>query len=141
MELSTLFSNIHWLAVLVASLAAFAIGSVWYSPLLFSKAWQKELKLSDFDIKNSNMIVIFGLTFVLMFISALILDLFLPRDSTALIGLIAGLLVSVGWIATALGVNYLFGRKSLKLYLIDAGYFVVVFAVMGLILGAWREYK
>lgn len=138
MELSTLFSNIHWLAVLVASLAAFAIGSVWYSPLLFSKAWQKELKLSDFDIKNSNMIVIFGLTFVLMFISALILDLFLPRDSTALIGLIAGLLVSVGWIATALGVNYLFGRKSLKLYLIDAGYFVVFFAVMGLILGAWR---
>lgn len=138
MDLSTLFSNVNWLAVLVASLAAFAIGSVWYSPLLFSKAWQKELNLSDYDIKNSNMALIFGLAFILMFISALVLELFLPRESTALVGLVAGLLVSIGWIATALGVNYLFGRRSLKLYLIDAGYFVVFFAVMGLILGAWR---
>lgn len=137
MEITTIIGGIHWIAVLLASVAAFAIGSVWYSPVLFSKVWQKEVKLSDQDIKGSNMALIFGLAFVLMFISALVLDIFLPREATALIGMIAGLLVSVAWIATALGVNYLFARRSFKLFLIDAGYYVVFFAVMGLILGAW----
>jgi hypothetical protein len=137
MDLATAFSNINWLSVIAASLAAFAIGSVWYSPVMFSKTWQKESNLTDYDLKNASMPVIFGSAFVLMFISAVILDMFIGKDATASVGLIAGLLVSIGWIATALGVNYLFARKSFTLFLIDAGYFIVFFAVMGLILGAW----
>ena len=137
MDLSTLFSGFHWLAALVAALAAFALGALWYSPVLFSKTWQKEVKLSDEEIKSSNMAMIFGLAFVLMFIAAVVLELFIPKSASALVGLIAGLLVGLGWVATAFGVTYLFARKSLKLYLIDAGYFVVLFATMGLILGAW----
>jgi hypothetical protein len=137
MDLSLAFATINWLSVIVASLAAFAIGSVWYSPVMFSKIWQKESNLTDYDLKNASMPVIFGSAVVLMFISAVILDMFIGRDATAFTGLIAGLLVGIGWIATALGVNYLFGRKSLKLFLIDAGYFVVFFAAMGVILGAW----
>jgi hypothetical protein len=38
----------------------------------------------------------------------------------------------------ALGVTYLFEHRSLKLFLINAGYQVVTFTVMGAILGAWR---
>jgi hypothetical protein len=137
MNITTLISDINWLAVAVASVSAFAIGGLWYSPVLFSKAWQKESKLTDQEIKNSNMVMIFGMTFVLMFISAVVLDIFIPREATATVGLVAGLLVGIGWVATSMGVNYLFARKSFRLYLIDAGYFVVLFAVMGLILGAW----
>lgn len=137
MDITTAFSNINWLSVIVASLAAFAIGSVWYSPVMFSKTWQKESNLTDYDLKNASMPVIFGAAFVLMFISAVILDMFIGKDGTAFSGLVAGLLVGIGWIATALGVNYLFGRKSITLFLIDAGYFVVFFAAMGVILGAW----
>ncbi len=81
--------------------------------------------------------LIFGLSFVLNFISAIILELFIGKTGTASFGLIVGLLVGIGWIAASLGVNYLFARKSLKLFLIDSFYFIVYFAVMGLILGAW----
>ena len=137
MDLATLFENINWLSVIVASLAAFAIGSIWYSPVLFGKSWQKEVGLSDEAIKSSNMVVIFGTAFILMFISAFILDMFIGPEATAVIGLTAGLLVGVSWVATALGVTYLFARKSFRLFLIDAGYFVVFFSVMGLILGSW----
>ena len=131
------FSDINWVSVIVSAIVAFAIGGLWYSPLLFSKAWVKELKISDDEIKSSNMILIFGTTFLLNIVSATILDLFLGKNATLISGMIFGLFVAFAWVATSLGINYLFSRKSLKLFLIDAGYFIVFFPIMGAILGAW----
>jgi hypothetical protein len=137
MNLAASFEEINWLSVMVATVAAFAIGGVGYSPVLCGQAWQRELRLSDDELKQANMGLIFGLSFVLNFISAILLEMFIGKDGTIAFGLIAGLLVSIGWIATSLGTNYLFARKSLRLFLIDAFYFIVYFAVMGVILGAW----
>jgi hypothetical protein len=131
------FSEINWISVVAANLVSFAIGSVWYSSVLFGKTWQKELKLGNEEITSSSMSKIFGSAFVLSFIGAAFLDMFIGRESTVWSGMCSGLIVSVAWISTALGVNYLFARKSFKLFLIDAGYLVVFFVVMGAILGAW----
>jgi hypothetical protein len=137
MEIISAFTHINWLSVIVATLASFFVGSLWYSPLMFSKIWQRELKLSDEEIRNASMGLIFSSAFVLNFLAAIVLEMFLGKDSTLTGGLIAGLLVGIAWVTTALGTNYLFARKSFKLFLIDAGYFVVYYAVMGLILGVW----
>ena len=137
MDLQSAFNNINWLSVIVASLAAFAIGALWYSPALLGKAWQKELKLSDEDIKSANMPVIFGVSFVFMFIAAFVMDMFIGKDATLASGIAAGALVGIAWIATSIGITYLFARKSFRLILIDSGYFVVYFIAMGAILGAW----
>jgi hypothetical protein len=138
MDLSTAFTQINWFSVIVATLAAFALGSLWYSPVLVGKAWQTESKLSNEDIQEANMPLIFGTSFILNFIAALVLDMFLGKDATLVYGLIAGLLVALAWIATAFGTSYLFSRKSFKLYLIDAGYYVFYYGIMGIILGAWK---
>ena len=137
MEIVYSFSEINWFSVLVSTIVAFAIGSVWYSPILVGNAWQKELNLSNDDLKNTNMALVFGPAFVLTFIGAVLLELLIGSDATISEGLITGLIVSIGFISTALGINYLFSRRSLKLFLIDAGYFITFFAVMGMILGAW----
>lgn len=50
----------------------------------------------------------------------------------------AGFIVGLGFIATSFGVNYLFAQRSMKLWLIDAGYVTVQFTVMGLVLGLWH---
>ena len=34
-------AQVNWVAVVVSGLIYFAIGAVWYSPLLFSGAWQR----------------------------------------------------------------------------------------------------
>jgi hypothetical protein len=34
-------------AALVAALSSFVIGGMWYSPILFAKAWQREAGLTD----------------------------------------------------------------------------------------------
>ena len=137
MDLTSAFLQINWLSVVVSALAAFAVGSLWYSPLLFSKSWQALSKLTDEDIKGANMLLIFGTTFILNIIGAFVLDMFIGREATLVVGLMAGLLVSLAWIATSFGINYLFTRKPFKLFLIDAGYYVTFFALMGIILGAW----
>jgi hypothetical protein len=138
MEITFALSEINWMSVIVAAILAFAIGGLWYSPLLFSKIWQKELKLKEEDLKKANMALIFGTTFILNLIGAAVLDLFIRTESTLISGVFSGLLVSVAWISTSLGINYLFSQKSLKLFLIDAGYFVTFFIVMGAVLGAWQ---
>ena len=137
MNILTTIGHVNWLSVLVAAVTAFAIGSLWYSPVLFSKIWQKEINLTNDDLKGANMPLIFGTSFVLEFIAAVVLDMFIGPEGTLASGITMGILVSLGWVATSIGTNYLFGRKSFKLFAIDAGYFVVFFTAMGAILGAW----
>jgi hypothetical protein len=129
-------TEIHWLAVLAASVAGFLVGGLWYGPL-FGKAWQAARGLSDETLKSgANMPLIFGLTFVLNVVSAFVLDHTLgtygdPDMSLSL--MIAGG-IALGFVIPAMGVNYLFSRMSLRLFLIDAGYWLVIYCLMGAIL-------
>jgi len=132
------FAGINWLSVIVAALAAFAIGGLWYSPVLFGNVWVKELNLSEEELKKANMPLIFGSTFVLNIISAIVLDMFIGQDATLWSGFMYGFIVAIAWVSTSIGINYLFSRKSLKLFFIDAGYFIVFFPIMGAILGVWK---
>jgi hypothetical protein len=134
------FSAVNWLAVIVAAVSSFVLGGIWYGPL-FGKRWQSQLGLSDEKIAGGNVAMIFGISFILTFIVALALGLLinavLPSPDLAS-GLRTGFEVSLLFVATTIGINYLFARHSLALYGIDVGYMVLMFAVMGAILGAWR---
>jgi hypothetical protein len=121
-------------AVLLAAVASFVLGGLWYSPILFGKAWQRETGLSDEQLAKGNMGLIFGLAFVLCLIAAFVFAMFLgPRPSMAL-GFGAGFSAGLCWVASSFGVNYLFERKSLKLFLINGGYHTLQFTLIGVIL-------
>lgn len=127
----------NWIAVLGAALAGFVIGGLWYGPLL-GKAWQAESGLSDEAMKSANMGRIFGLTFVLNLVAAFILAHVMAtyQHPGLHISAMIGFGIGLGFVATSIGVNYLFARKSLKLFLIDGGYWTLVYTVMGAIFGA-----
>ncbi|MCB1554534.1 MAG: DUF1761 domain-containing protein [Xanthomonadales bacterium] len=121
-------------AVLAAAVASFLLGGLWYSPLLFGKAWQREAGLSDAQLAGGNMALIFGLSFVLALVASFVFAMFLgPRPPMAL-GLGAGFSAGLCWVASSFGINYLFERKSLKLFLINGGYHTLQFTLIGLIL-------
>lgn len=125
-------------AVLAAAVAGFVLGGLWYSPVLFAKVWQHEAGVTDEQLKNANAGVIFGLSFVLSAIAAYVFALFLgPRPPLAL-GLGAGSSAGLCWVGASFGINYLFERKSLKLFLINAGYHTLQFTLIGLILALWH---
>ncbi len=128
-------TEIHWLAVLAAAIAGFAVGALWYGPV-FGKAWMAERGVTQEDAAKANMPLIFGTAFVLNLIASFVLDHVLGTYGAPDLGLsvmIAGG-IALGFIATSFGVNYLFSRLSMRLFLIDAGYWLVVYCVMGVVL-------
>jgi hypothetical protein len=128
--------EINWLAVFGAALSSFPLGFVWYGPL-FGKAWQRETGMTDEKAKAGNPAIIFGGAFVLALIQASTFAMFLgetTNPAAALYGLCAGL----AWVGAAFGVQYLFERRSVTLFLINAGYNTVAFTLIGAIIGAWR---
>lgn len=130
---------INHFAVFVCALMSLAIGAFWWSPLLFAKAWQKEVGLSDEQLNNVNPLKTFGLSFVLAYIISYNLAFFLGAPGTTWQwGVIAGLLAGIGWVVTSFVIIGLFEQRSLKYFLINCGYISVYFAVIGFILGIWR---
>ena len=137
MDFQQSLESINYFAVVVAALSAFIIGGLWYS-VLFAKAWMAENGFDEETLKSSNMAKIFGGAFIFSLIISFVLVLFLGPERDAVMGATAGFMAGLFWVATAMGITYLFERKSLKLFLINAGYHVSTFTIMGLIVGAWN---
>lgn len=78
-------------------------------------------------------------SFLLAAVTAVVLAAFIgDGDGGAGFGALAGLAAGAAWVAAALGVNYLFERRSLRLFAINASYNIVTFTAMGAIIGAMQ---
>ena len=131
--------HVYLLPILVAALSTFLLGGLWYSPLLFGKAWLRENKFTAEDANRINQARAFGGSAVFALIMSANLAMFLADEKTTLAwGTAAGALAGVGWVATAIAVIGLFENKSWTYIGINAGYQIVSFVVMGAILGGWR---
>ncbi|GER07405.1 hypothetical protein GCM10007972_13660 [Iodidimonas muriae] len=128
--------EIDYLAVFLAALSGFILGGLWYSPILFGKAWQKEVGLSDEQIQSGNMAKVFGISFLLSLLAAFVFHMFLGPDIDMATGALYGLSAGVAWVGSSFGINYLFEQKSLRLFGINAGYHSLQFMLIGLVLGA-----
>lgn len=129
---------INHIAVLVCAVMSLFIGGLWWSPLLFAKPWQREVGLSDEQLKQMNPAKTFGLSFVLAYLASYNLAFFLGAPGTTWQwGIAAGLLAAI-WAIVMYVIISLFEQRSLKLMLINTGYIAVYFAVIGFILGIWR---
>ena len=130
---------INHIAVLVCAAMSLVIGGIWWSPILFAKAWQRENGLTDEQLAKANPLKNFGLSFLLAYIASYNLAFFLAAPGTTWQwGVAAGLLAGVGWVATMFIVIALFEQRSFKYIAINCGYIIVYFAVIGFILGIWR---
>ena len=131
-------NDINLWAVLAAAAATFLIGGLWYSPLLFARSWQKEAGLSDERLRSGNPAVIFGFAFALSLLAAGVFAMFLGPKPGLAFATAAGFGAGLAWVAASLGIIYLFERRSLRLFLINAGYLTLAFTAIGAILGAWH---
>jgi hypothetical protein len=131
------FHSINWLSVLVAALTGFVIGSLWYGPL-FQKAWMRLTGITKEQGAKANIPLTFGGAYVLNLVGAAGLAALMgPERVGALCGVQYGAFAGLFFVATALGVIYLFEMRPFKLWLINGGYQVVNFAAMGAVVGAW----
>ncbi|CAA0092108.1 Uncharacterised protein [BD1-7 clade bacterium] len=119
--------------VLIAAVAAFMFGAIWYSPLLFLKTWCKEAGI-DPATRPDNPAISYGLTFALTFIAAYALGIVMPTGSHPTHLLRFAIVIGIGIVGSSLAINYQFSDKSWRLWLIDAGHHVGRLMTMVLVL-------
>lgn len=125
-------------AVLVAGMSSMALGAFWYSPLLFANVWMRESGMSEAKSKSANIGKVMGAAFLLSVVGAAVFGLFLGPTADIVFGAAAGFGAGLCWVAGSFGINYLFEQRSLKLFLVNGGYHMFQYTLIGLILGAWH---
>jgi sterol desaturase/sphingolipid hydroxylase (fatty acid hydroxylase superfamily) len=133
--------SLHPLIVLVVSIIAFVFGGLWFSPLLFVKAWMAEVKMTPEKAKaagwgKSRMAAAFFFTVVSTFaLAALVAE----NGTTLLLnGAEIGLFVGAGLVGARAATTDLFEMRSVKYFLIVTGHDVAQFTLAGAILAVWR---
>jgi uncharacterized protein DUF1761 len=130
--------QLNLLAVCAAAVSSFVIGGLWYSPLLFQKAWMAANNFKESDLQGGNTGLIFALSFLFALVMALNLAMFLNAPGTTLAwGATAGALTAI-WVALGIGTVALFERRPWAYTLVNGGYWLVALVVMGAIIGGWR---
>jgi hypothetical protein len=139
MDFGQVMGNVNWLAVIVAALASFVVGWLWYGPL-FGKKW---MDLNGFTKENIqegglSMPVIMIINYVATALAALAIAMFIGAEANAGFGIFAGLMIAIFLIGTSRLNDVLYERKPIELFWINVGYNLVIYTIMGAILGAWH---
>ncbi|UCH10365.1 MAG: DUF1761 domain-containing protein [Fidelibacterota bacterium] len=135
--------DINYLAVLVVAVVHFALGALWYSPVLFATPWMsvigKTREQIEAEVRGDRMIQSYGFTFVAYLVMAYILSHIVDYTAADSIwtGALSGFWMWLGFVATTILTVDLFENRGWKHYLIHVGYHLVGIVIMGAILAVW----
>ena len=132
--------DINYLAVVLGIIISMAGGALWYSPILFAKLWMAENGFTEEELKEKGTamqgyVVSIGGAVISVFLLAILIQATGANDFGE--GLLVGLIGGAGFIGMSQAANYTFESRSLKLYLINTGYPVLILAINGVILALW----
>jgi hypothetical protein len=134
-------SQINLLAAITCTIGYFILGSVWYSPALFGKTWQELQKIDPekMSASRSRLPIMLSATFVLNLVIVVAVGLLIAKTGihTLLSGVKLGLLCSIAFVCTTLGITFLFEGRPFKLFLIDAGYHTCGILMTSIVLTLW----
>lgn len=132
---------VNYIAVIASAVAAMVVGYVWYGPL-FGKQWARLTGVSIERMQKGG-----ASSYAIMFVGSLIMAYVLSHAlvfaGTYMIvsgysaGLSSAFWMWLGFVAPVMLGAVLWEGKSWKLWGINAGYYLVVLAVMGVILASW----
>jgi hypothetical protein len=135
--------SLNFLAVIVSTIAGFVLGWLWYSPVLFAKPWMAEMKITPEAMKaaaEKGMAVYFTKSLVYTLLSTFGLAVLIAAhgSSGALAGAKLGAFVGLFVVGARLVNGGTWEQRSARLLAINVGHEVVLFALQGAILAAWR---
>jgi hypothetical protein len=135
--------KIKYPAVIVATLAHFLLGGLWYSPLLFENKFIQLINWSPEQLRQvqtqshvKELIIAFVMSFILVYILAHFVQY--TKATSAIGGIQTAFWLWLGFIVTTHVPTVLFERRSFGLFLINVAYQFVGCAIAGAILAIWR---
>jgi hypothetical protein len=129
---------INWIGVLVAWIVAWLVQAIWY--MVLGRTWTTALGRVADTLVNGRRRMPIG-PMIVSLVAELLMTLMLAGiighlgGPNITIGVVSGVLVWLGFVVTTISVNNAFQRRSLTLTVIDAGGWLAVLAVQGLMLG------
>ena len=136
------FGSLNYLAIIVGIIFNQVLGAAWYSAL--SKPWMAEVGLTKEDMEAMKGTAQQWYPYVVAIVSAIVFTFGLALlvqgmgAENVVGGLLLGLLASVGFILTSYATTYSFEGRSLKLFLINSGYPLISYALIGVLLAGWQ---
>ena len=135
--------KIKYPAVIVATLAHFLLGGLWYSPLLFESKFIQLINWSPEQLRQvesqshvKELVIAFVMSFLLVYILAHFVQY--TKATNAIGGIQTAFWLWLGFIVTTHVPMVLFERRSFGLFLINVAYQFVGCAIAGAILAMWR---
>jgi hypothetical protein len=123
------------IAILVAGLAGWIFGAIWYTAL--GRVWQRAQGLDPEACKGQKMPLA---PLLVSFLAALVMSAVLYQllSNLGVLGVapaaLAGLTIGVGFLATSTLVNNMFQQKPFTLTVIDGGHWVLAVTVEAIVL-------
>jgi hypothetical protein len=132
------FTGVNYVAVIIAALAGFGLGTVWY--MILSKPWMDAVgKTGEDRPRGPAQYLPFAIAITALFVMALMLAGLMGHigDVTIRGGVITAFFVWLGFVITTMGVNHAFSGAKTSLTLIDGGYWLAVLLIQGAVIGAF----
>jgi hypothetical protein len=132
-------TDVNEIAVLASALLALALGSIWYSPLIFGRHWQKEAGLSDADLIISKTALVRSLVVALVsngLVLFVIAHLVRLRDMYSFSSLELGIGIAVLLVASVANM-VVWEKRSLMYFLIHLGYALLIVCMGILMFSYW----
>jgi len=134
-----MFESVNEVAVITSTIVALAIGSIWYSPLLFGQQWMRAVGMTDeeLDASKDQIPRMFFLAILANLVALFIVAQFIALSKQAGMSLqhIAVLLIFV--IGAFISNAIIWEEKPLSYLFINVGYVAVVILEGIAIIGYW----
>ncbi len=131
--------SVNYLAVVIAAVVAIVIGFVWYAPQVFGNRWLAYLGTTRAALGQPSPAGI-ATGVIASLLNAWVLAVLATtlKASTAQEGIILGVLVWLGFMATLTAAQIGFEKKPWGLWVLNNAHNVIVQAVMGIVVAVVR---
>jgi hypothetical protein len=130
--------DVNWIAIAVLVIANMALGAIWYGPL-FGKPWMEATGIKMDDMEGKNMMPPYAVAIMKSFFMAFFMAHVIAWTGAERLGggLLLGLFMWLGFTGLSFGVNHAFEMRSLHLWFINSGMYLIGLLIMGAVLAIW----
>jgi hypothetical protein len=139
-----MFTNLNFWAILVSGAVFWIIGGVWYAAI-FTKPWQEALGFNALDeAGKAKLQKDFPKALLAHFVSGLLTSFVMAKIVSAMgatsfaDGMVQGFWLWLAFAFTIHWISLMFEKRPQQVFLINNGFYLIAFAVIGGILAVWR---
>jgi hypothetical protein len=126
--------EINWLAVIVATIAGFALGAAWYMSL--GKQWLAAIGKTRDQLDAGPVPYVIGVAVELVMAVVLALTIrWIFGEVNVANGLLTGAVMWLGFVMPPMVLNHRYQNMPWQLTIIDGGHLLAVLLVQGLVIG------